>query len=126
MPNKLQEAGDKAELLCQSLRQKGYEAWVFHDRSESVVTVGSFQSIGNQRKDGKTEMDPQIHHIMKTFGPESKTKVIQAGAKPADLIPKITQVSYNNIETQIVLDMQPIPIQVPKPRGLVLRMQSSR
>lgn len=96
----LVEAGEKAEKLVEALRQKGYEAYVFHDRYASLVTVGSFDSVGTSLPDGRIELDPRIHAIMKTFGPEPA-----AGAGAA-LKPKTV--------LDIPLDLQPIPVQVPK------------
>lgn len=40
--NNLDKAGLDAWRVTQSLRIKGYEAYVFHDRYKSIVTVGAF------------------------------------------------------------------------------------
>jgi hypothetical protein len=45
-------AGENAEKLTLALREKGWEAYSFHDRNESYVTVGSFnemQELGDGR-----------------------------------------------------------------------------
>ena len=65
----LAEAAMKAHQLTEALRMKGYEAYEFHDRYASIVTVGSFDSVGTPRADGRIEINPKIHAIMKTFGP---------------------------------------------------------
>jgi hypothetical protein len=82
---------------------KGYEAYEFHDRYASIVTVGSFNSVGTPRPDGKTEINPEIYKIMKTFGAESVTLPGQTTA----VTPLKTLVG-------IPFDIQPIPVQVPK------------
>ncbi len=66
----LVEAGIKATKLTKALRQKGYEAYEFHDRYASLVTVGSFNSIGQKQPDGKTELRPEIANIFNTFKAE--------------------------------------------------------
>jgi hypothetical protein len=45
----LQRAGDRAEQLTQLLIQQGYEAYVFHGETCSMVCVGSFSSTQDQR-----------------------------------------------------------------------------
>ena len=46
--SKLVEAGLKASVLTKFLREKGVEAWEFHDRFESYVCVGSFDWISRE------------------------------------------------------------------------------
>jgi hypothetical protein len=97
MKSSLTRAAEKAHALTVALRAKGYEAYEFHDRFASIVTVGSFNSVGTPRSDGKIEINPMIHEIMKVFA-----------AKPmhGELVPK--QV------IGILCDIQPIPVEVPK------------
>ncbi|MGA2033639.1 MAG: hypothetical protein ABSG68_15400, partial [Thermoguttaceae bacterium] len=66
--SQLAKAAEKAHELTEALRIKGYEAYEFHDRYASIVTVGSFNSVGTPRTDGKTEINPAIYTIIKTFG----------------------------------------------------------
>ncbi len=48
--NPLIEAAENAHLLTAELRAHGYEAYEFHDRNESIVTIGSFaQAASNCR-----------------------------------------------------------------------------
>ncbi len=47
--------------------QMGYDAYEFHDRSSSIVTVGSFDSVGTRRRRGKIEINPTVHKIMPRF-----------------------------------------------------------
>lgn len=94
----LAEAGEKAEKLCEALRKEHQEAYVFHDRYASIVTVGSFNSVGTPRADGRTEINPDVHAIMKKYAAE---QVPSGGMKPKEC-------------KGIPFDIQPIPVQVPK------------
>ncbi len=95
---KLEEAGEKAERLTKLLREKEFEAYVFHDRNASIVTIGSFDSVGTPRPDGKTEIHPEIHRIMQVFGAETTP---EGGQRLRQL-------------ANIPFDMQPIPVEVPR------------
>ncbi|MEX0677130.1 MAG: hypothetical protein WD063_08655 [Pirellulales bacterium] len=99
----LEDAAKSAHLLTEGLRRKGYDAYEFHDRSSSIVTVGSFSFVGTKRADGKIEINPAIHTIMRTFGVETK---VEPG-KPAEVgKPK----KLNGIP----FDVQPLPVEVPR------------
>lgn len=102
--NKLAEAWAKAEKLCKALRMDGYEAYQFHDRHTSIVTVGSFDSVGPQRPGGKIAIDPKIQRIMQVFGAERTAPLPgnpEGALKPKSLV-------------GIPFDVQPKPIPVPK------------
>jgi hypothetical protein len=101
--SQLEAAEVKAHQLCEALRAKGYEAYEFHDRYSSMVTVGSFDSVGSPRADGKIEINPQVHAIMETFGAE---KSVAGASAPAVGRPK----NIGNLP----LDVQPLPVEVPR------------
>ena len=101
--SRIDEAADKAYRLCEALRKQGYEAYQFHDRTESIVTVGSFNSVGSERPDGKTEINPAVHDIMKRLGPQEARLPGQASL---GLAPKVV--------AGIPLDSQPLPVEVPR------------
>ncbi len=63
----LVEAAEKAHNLTMTLRKQGIEAYEFHDRSASIVTVGSFASFGSKGQDGQTELDPRIAKIIEQY-----------------------------------------------------------
>jgi hypothetical protein len=99
----LAEAATNAHLLTEALRKLGYQAFEFHDRNSSIVTVGSFDTVGTRRADGKIEINPAVHKIMLTFGAETKIepgKTAEVG-KPKDL-------------GGIPFDVQPMPVEVPR------------
>jgi hypothetical protein len=99
----LEEAAANAHTLTEALRKKGYEAYEFHDRASSIVTVGGFDSVGTTRADGKIEMNPAMHTVMRTFGAETKS----APGQPP-------QVGKPKKLASIPFDVQPVPVEVPK------------
>ena len=104
MPSRLAEAADKAHRLTKALRKKGYDAYEFHDRYASVVTIGSFESVGLPRADGKIEINPKIHSIMKTFG-----------ARPVSATPNSSPGAFQPKSfAGIPFDLQPTIVHVPK------------
>jgi hypothetical protein len=100
---KIDEAALKASRLCAALREKGVEAYEFHDRTESMVTIGSFEEVGTPRADGKTEINPAIHQIMEQYGPIESNL---AGSGMVGLQAR----ALNGIP----FDPQPSPVLVPK------------
>ena len=85
------------------MRIKGWEAYEFHDRNASLVTVGSFDSVGTPRPDGKIEINPQVHQIIEVFR-----------AKPAGVPGAAGGDADRESLVGIFFDVQPIPVEVPK------------
>jgi hypothetical protein len=104
LPSKLEAAAAKAHELTMLLRRKGEEAYEFHDRYESIVTIGSFDSVGTPRQDGRTEINPRIHRIMQQYAAKREQLPGQASI---GLVPRS--------EGNIPLDVQPMPVEVPRP-----------
>ncbi len=100
---KIDEAADKAARMTKALRDQGVEAYEFHDRTESMVCVGSFDVVGEPRNDGKIEINPAIHRLMETYGP---IKRFIPGQTQAFLQPKLIE--------GIPCDPQPLPVVVPR------------
>ncbi len=97
-----------ANKMTRELRDTGVEAYQFHDRYRSLVTVGSFDNLGRQLPDGRFEYAPEIRSLMKKYSafnvaPELARQV-PAGAKG---------VAGNNV-AMIPFDVEPTPIAVPK------------
>ena len=103
LPSKLEEAAVKAHELTLLLRKKGIEAYEFHDRYESIVTIGSFDSVGTEQPNGKTELNPAVHRLMEQYGPKQQPLPGQAAV---GLVPR----ALNGIN----FDVQPVPVQVPR------------
>lgn len=64
----LVEAAENAHLLTETLRKKGYDAYEFHDRDESIVTIGSFDQVGQRLPNGQLAPSPDVQRIIQTFG----------------------------------------------------------
>ena len=106
MKSRLDMAADRAHRLTEALRAQGVEAYEFHDRHESIVTVGSFASAGEPRNDGKIEINPSVLRIMEAYGPR-RQQLSNGGAEQlAGLHPR----SLGGIS----FDVQPMPVHVPR------------
>jgi hypothetical protein len=103
LPSKLEEAEMKAHELTVALRKQGEEAYQFHDRHESIVTIGSFASLGTTLPDGSIELDPRILQIMRKYGPQHQPL---PGQPAVGLVPRQLR--------GIAFDVQPMPIDVPQ------------
>jgi hypothetical protein len=100
---KIDEAARNAATITKALRDQGIEAYEFHDRTESMVCVGSFDEVGQPRADGKIEINPTIHRLMETYGPIKK---FIPGQSQAFLQPRLIE--------GIPCDAQPLPVVVPR------------
>ncbi|MCO6454303.1 MAG: hypothetical protein J5I93_03220 [Pirellulaceae bacterium] len=100
---KLAEAADRAHRVAMGLRRRGVEAYEFHDRHESIVTIGSFESLGRTLDNGSLELNPAVHKVMKDF---SARQEVLPGGGAAGLVPV-------NVDG-VPLDVQPLPIEVPR------------
>jgi len=103
LKSKLVDAAEKAHKMTEALRAKGVQAYEFHDRASSIVTIGSFESVGTPQPNGQIELNPQIHAIMKQYGAE---RSIVAGQAP--------EVGKPKNEGGIPYDVQPLPVEVPR------------
>ena len=92
--NPLIEAAENAHLLTEELRAHGFEAYEFHDRNESIVTIGSFSQAAQKQPDGRVVPVPGIQQIIQTFGAAFDT--------PADPLTTIG----NDLRTQQLVDEQ--------------------
>ncbi len=101
----LAAAAEKAHKLTEALRMKGYEAYEFHDRYASIVTVGSFESVGTPRADGKIEINPQIATIIEQFKAKPSSQGLP-GQPAGAMVPRTL--------AGVPFDVQPIPVVVPK------------
>ncbi len=111
--NLLEEAAVKAHDLTLALRKQGVPAYEFHDLNQSIVAIGGFDWVGRPRADGKEEINPAVHAIMKKYGANRRhlrgLRNAQGqrvgGAADTSLIPKqLAGISF---------DTQSVPIQIP-------------
>jgi hypothetical protein len=111
---RLMKAAEKAEKLCAALRANDHEAYVFHDRTESVVAVGSFERYGDPRDDGKIEIDPAVHRVIKEF----EAKPVKGAEATGAVMPRVFG--------GIACDSQPILVSVPRRKGDSRKRTASR
>ncbi len=100
MKSRLVEAAERAHTLTKMLRKRGVEAYQFHDIYESIVTVGSFETVGTPRQDGRIEINPVVLRIMQSYSPQQR----QLGG----------QAMAGRSLGGIPFDLQPTPVAVPK------------
>ncbi|MDO5579662.1 MAG: hypothetical protein Q4G69_00870 [Planctomycetia bacterium] len=123
--SKLQTAGIKAAALCEALRKKGVEAWEFHDRESSFVTIGSFESYGTNRPDGCIEINPEINKLIEQYRGHLQGS---NGAYNAYTVTVDISSSLGKKERmQIPFDLQPVIIAVPqRPENFKKAFQAKR
>jgi len=104
MKSGLAIAAEKAHRLTEALRIKEYEAYEFHDRHSSIVTVGSFQSLGTNVA-GQLVLDAKIQRVIEVFSPNSRQSFSQT--------PSGAPSPYKSL-ADVPFDIRPLPIEVPK------------
>jgi hypothetical protein len=125
----LEEAAYNAHELTIALRAKGWEAYEFHDRQESYVTVGSFDN-GTQLADGRVELnDREAQIIAATFGAATPNNIFERPAAQDMQLEELQKQRFNNLFSQrgeafdglhpkrfigLPLDIIPEPVNVPR------------
>jgi hypothetical protein len=108
--SRLEEGARKAYRLAVALRAKGYEAYQFHDRNSSIVTVGSFGSPPVTRGDGSIVYEPQVQELIRLFGAKRKSSGPLAGSGPVGPTAGIKPEALLGIP----FDVHPTLIEVPR------------
>lgn len=105
----LDRAASKAHKMATSLRGRGVEAYEFHDRYGSYVTIGSFDALGSEVDGGQFQYDPRIITILQQYCGyrEVVAKDPTTGAVSKSL-------SLNS-ENRIPFDIEGKPIAIPRP-----------
>lgn len=96
-----------AEKMTNELRSKGVEAYQFHDRFRSLVTIGSFDELGRELPDGRFEYASEIRAVMKQYS------AFNVEPELARQVPAGKGIAGNGVAL-IPFDVQPTPIAVPK------------
>lgn len=99
--SRLVEAADKAHRLTEALRRNGWPAWEFHDRDSSIVCVGSIDQLAVPGPGGRPVPHPEVAKIVTGLGPDP------AALARGQIMPR----AFDGI----LLDVQPRPIDVPRP-----------
>ena len=102
LSNKLVVAAENAHKLTMALRSQNIEAYEFHDRTSSIVTVGAFKNVGTRQFNGNLQLDPRIQGIINAYKAQRQ------------FAPGATQVSVKPKRLAgIPFDVTPEPIPVP-------------
>jgi hypothetical protein len=125
----LEEAAYNAHELTIALRAKGWEAYEFHDRQESYVTVGSFDN-GTKLVDGRVELnDREAQIIAATFGAATPNNIFERPAAQDKQLEELQKQRFNNLFSQkgdtfdglhpkrfigLPFDIIPEPVNVPR------------
>jgi len=123
--NPLVEAAENAHLLTKELREHGYEAYEFHDRTESIVTIGSFGRTTQQLADGRVVAIPEVQKIVQTFDasfdtPADPLSPIGNDTKNMRLVEEQQQqvnMKLNVQQAQIVPGLNPKHVKILRGRG---------
>ncbi len=129
--SQLEIAAERAALATRALRRAGYEAYQFHDRTQSIVTVGSFNELGKNDQRNRFIYDPNIQEIAIRFGATSQpTRTQRYGVTPTPRlllelvdqkqVPELNEGSDKSkhlwfAKYSIPFDLKPTPMAVPKP-----------
>jgi hypothetical protein len=125
------EAAENAHLLTKELRAHGYEAYEFHDRTQSIVTIGSFASAVQQLPDGRVVAVPEVQKIVQTFdagfdtpadpltsiGNDSRTQ------KRVEEQQQQVRMKLNNQQAQIVAGLNPKHVKILSGRGKAIKTE---
>ncbi len=124
--SQLEIAAEQAYRATMALRMAGYEAYQFHDRQQSIVTVGSFTQLGTADSTNKFIYDEAIRRVVSDFGGKASTTVSQFGVSqtPKTLLDKLDQRLIAQFlerhkdavftDLAIPFDLIPTPMMVPK------------
>ena len=106
--SRLEKGAIKAHRLTIALRAKGYEAYQFHDRKQSIVTVGSFSQPEKVGEGGRVVHTAEVQELLQRFCAKRKGASadlqhpgLQTGILPETLL-------------GIPFDIQPMLIPVPQ------------
>lgn len=100
---RMDSCAENADKMVRELRKQGVEAYQFHDRTRSLVTIGSFDTLGRQLPNGGFEYDAAIRQIMQKYCAGNLSSPTQFG--PGIAANHVASIPY---------DVQPTPIAVPK------------
>ena len=103
---RINETDEKAEGLAALLRSRGVEAYVYHDRHESIVTIGSFEEIGRKMPNGTIDLLPEVAKIMQAYGPSKKP--LAGNRAVSGIQPKAVA------NGRYIFDIAPQPVLVPR------------
>jgi hypothetical protein len=130
--NPLVEAAENAHLLAKELRSHGFDAYEFHDRSQSIVTIGAFAQTTQQLPDGRMVAIPEVQKIIQTFDasfdtPADPLSPIGNDLRTQRLVEErqheVSAKLNNNQQAQIVPGMNPKHVKILNGRGKNVKVE---
>ena len=112
--NALDVAAEQANRLTLALRKKGVEAYQFHDRYGSYVTIGSFDQLGEEVRGGGFQYNPEMIQIMRKY---CGYETVDARDPVTGAVRRVT--TLKSLE-RVPFDPEGKPMAVPRPetRGI--------
>ena len=106
--SRLEKGAIKAHRLTIALRAKGYEAYQFHDRKQSIVTVGSFSQAEQVNAEGRVVYTPEVQELLQRFSAKRQgtSSDIQHPGLQTGILPETL--------LGIPFDIKPVLISVPQ------------
>jgi hypothetical protein len=128
--NPLVEAAENAHLLTKELRAHGWEAYEFHDRTESIVTIGSFDNVAQRLPDGRVIVLPAVQKIIQTFdaGFDTPADPLSGIGNDAMTRQRVQQeeqqvsLQMSNKQAQIVPGLNPKHVKIMRGHGKSLKV----
>jgi len=71
-PSALEQAAERAYIAMKALRVAGYEAFQYHDREQSIVTVGGFDQLGTTDSSNRFVYAADIRAVMERFSTDGQ------------------------------------------------------
>lgn len=107
---RLDQCAADANTMVGLLRKDGIEAYQFHDRTQSIVTIGSFDELGREIANGGFEYAAPILAVMDEY------RAFNVDPHLANQVKRQTTqgVPVKCVAERFPFDIQPMPIAVPK------------
>jgi hypothetical protein len=122
--NPLVEAAENAHLLTEELRANGWEAYEFHDRTESFVAIGSFDQVAERLPNGQLAPTQPVQKIVETFGAAYNTPAdpltgddIRSQRNAEELKQQFTQM-LNSHDGQVAAGLNPKHVKIMRGRRI--------
>ncbi|MFM8260907.1 MAG: hypothetical protein ACKN9S_01380 [Pirellula sp.] len=68
----LEQAAERAYIAMKALRVAGYEAYQYHDREQSIVTVGGFDQLGTTDANNRFVYSADIRAVIERFSSDGQ------------------------------------------------------
>ena len=126
LQSKLARAAHDAHKLTIALRKRGFKAYEFHDRTQSIVTIGSFESVGTELPDGQMKYPSEIQAILRLCCAGNQPSILPEAATNREVRSKMARANQmvSNVDAVagvhpkhllgIPFDVRPAVYEVPK------------